>query len=58
MTDREALESIARAVWREREEDDEDFCHDRETLLGILHDVRGVLHEQGINYETRDTDDD
>lgn len=50
MTDREALESIARAVWRESEEDDDDFCHDRETLLGILYDVRSVLHEKGISY--------
>ena len=51
MTNREPLESVASCVWRGLEEDDDDFEYDRITLLGILGEVRAVLHEMNIEYE-------
>lgn len=51
-TPQETLERIAGAVWIGEEEANDDFFEfDRETLLGMIADVRWALHDAGIKHE-------
>jgi hypothetical protein len=56
----ETLKRIAAAVCyaaeedEDREEYDEYHCIGRETLLGVLSDVRGLLWDAGIKIPTED----